>query len=245
MPHISIQAEKIGSVLGLPITNSILTTWLVMLLLLVLGVGLTRKLALIPSNSQSIIETVVGELYNLFKGITGEKINQFFPLLATLFIFIIAANWIGLFPGVGTIGIKEEVAHETKLIPLFRGATADLNTTLALAVIAVLAIQYFGIKNLGPKIYISKFINFKNPIYFFVGILELILEFAKIISFAFRLFGNIFAGEVLLTVIAFLIPVFAPLPFLALEVFVGFIQALIFSMLTAVFLNLATLKVEH
>ena len=127
---------------------------------------------------------------------------------------------------------------QLKFIPLFRGSTADLNTTLALALIAVVSIQYFGIRDL-KLAYFKKFINLSNPIMFFVGILELISEVSKIISFAFRLFGNMFAGEVLLTVIGSLVPIIAPLPFPGLEIFVGFIQALVFSMLTAVFLSMA------
>ncbi|MBI2029125.1 F0F1 ATP synthase subunit A [Candidatus Gottesmanbacteria bacterium] len=243
MPHISITAEPIGKIFGLTITNSILTTWVVMLLLIILGVLVSTSFKTIPGNFQSVGELVITGLHNLFKSIIGEdKINKFFPLLATFFLFIIAANWIGLLPGVGTIGVKEE----EKLIPLFRGPTADLNTTLALALIAVFVVQYYGIKSVGSKIYLSKFLNFKNPILFFVGILEFISEVARILSFAFRLFGNIFAGEVLLAVIAFLIPLIVPLPFLGLEVFVGFIQALVFAMLTAVFLAVATSEhAEH
>ncbi|NCN24101.1 MAG: ATP synthase F0 subunit A [Candidatus Pacebacteria bacterium CG10_big_fil_rev_8_21_14_0_10_42_12] len=125
--------------------------------------------------------------------------------------------------------------------PLFRPGTADLNTTLALALISIFATQYFGLKSQKLS-YLKKFVNFESPIMFFVGILELISEFAKIISFAFRLFGNIFAGEVLLVVIAALIPLGIPLPFYGLEIFVGFIQALVFSMLTLVFINMATIS---
>lgn len=243
--HISIEAEKIGSIFGLGVTNSILTTWLVMAILILLGFLLTRKVSIIPNNSQSMIEVVIEGLYNFFAGINGENSKKFFPLLATLFLFIISANWIGLLPGVGSIGINEHIGEETKLVPLFRGATADLNTTLALAIIAILSIQYYGFKELGFKTHISKYINLKNPILFFVGILEIVSEFSRTISFAFRLFGNIFAGEVLLTIVAFLVPIIAPLPFLALEIFVGFIQALVFSMLTAVLLNVATQHEAH
>ena len=125
-------------------------------------------------------------------------------------------------------------------MPFFRGPNADLNTTLALALISVSITQYLSIKTLGIKNYIARFINLKNPIKFFVGILEIISEFAKILSFSFRLFGNIFAGEVLLAVMVFLIPVLVPVPFLALEVFVGFIQALVFTMLTTIFIVVAT-----
>lgn len=261
MPHISIQAEYIGSIFGLPVTNSILTTWVVMGILIIGGVLLSRNMQLVPKRGQNFLEIIIESLYDLFEGITGASVKKFFSLLATLFIFIILGNWIGLVPGVGSIGIKETVVEETartstgheaeqqqettKLVPLFRGATADLNTTLALAIITILAIQYYSIKDLGFKTHIAKYLNFSNPINFFVGILEILSEFSRMISFAFRLFGNIFAGEVLLTIIAFLVPVIAPLPFLALEVFVGFIQALVFAMLTAVLLNVATQHGEH
>ncbi len=126
-------------------------------------------------------------------------------------------------------------------VPLFRPGTADINTTLSLAIISIIVTQFFGVKYLKMG-YFKKFINFSSPIMFFVGILELISEFAKIVSFAFRLFGNIFAGEVLLVVMAFLFPVILPMPFYGLEIFVGFIQALVFSMLTLVFFNMATLS---
>lgn len=135
-------------------------------------------------------------------------------------------------------------AHQKNWVPLFRPGTADLNTTLALAFVSIIATQFFGLQALGLS-YFKKFVNFKNPIMFFVGILELVSEFAKIISFAFRLFGNIFAGEVLLAVIAFLIPVIVPMPFYGLELFVGFIQALVFAMLSLVFFLMATQSHEE
>jgi F-type H+-transporting ATPase subunit a len=137
---------------------------------------------------------------------------------------------------------SEEVsdAHATtKKVPYLRPGTADLNTTMALAIVSIFITQLFGVKYLKLS-YFKKFINFSNPIMTFVGFLELISEFAKIISFAFRLFGNIFAGEVLLVVMAFLLPVVVPMPFYGLELFVGFIQALVFSMLSLVFFNMAT-----
>lgn len=234
--HISITAENLFTLWGfLPVSNSLLTSWIVMGLLLVFSFTATRKLTIVPGTLQSIAEIIVDGIHTLFGAVLHEKINTFFTILATLFIFIIGMNWIGLLPGIGTIGLHR---HE-EFIPLFRAGTADLNTTLALAVVSVVMIQYYGFRALGIK-YLGKFLNFKNPIYFFVGILELMGEFTKIISFAFRLFGNIFAGEVLLTVIAFLMPVLVPLPFMGLELFVGFIQALVFSMLTAAFLAQAT-----
>jgi len=234
MPHISIAAEKIGSVFGFPITNSLLATWVVMAILIVFSLAATRKMTIVPTGIQSIAELVVGGLYDFFTSVLGKHIKQFFPIIASFFIFIIIANWFGLLPGVGTVGFYEQ----SKFVPILRGPTADLNTTLALAVISIVAIQYFGFKTVGFH-YSRRFFNFKDPIYFFLGILEIISELSKVISFAFRLFGNIFAGEVLLTVMAFLMPFIAPLPFMALELFVGFIQALVFSMLTAAFLNVA------
>lgn len=137
--------------------------------------------------------------------------------------------------------IAESESHEVKgvFVPYFRAGTADLNTTIALAIISVVATQYFGLQALGIS-YLTKYFNFSSPINAFVGILELILETAKIMSFAFRLFGNIFAGEVLLAVMMFLVPVVVPMPFYGLEIFVGMIQGVVFAMLSLVFFNLAT-----
>lgn len=250
MPHISLAAERLWVIAGFPVSNALVTSWLVMGLLIVLSLASTRWLNFIPGSVQSIAELVVGGLYDFFQSVTGKHIKQFFPLLASLFLFIIMANWVGLLPGVGTIGFFREEkkvdgviaegasAQKKEFIPLLRGSTADINTTLALALVAVVAIQYFGFKTVGFH-YSSRFLNFKDPIYFVMGILEIISEVSKIISFAFRLFGNIFAGEVLLAVMAFLMPFIVPLPFLTMELFIGFIQALVFSMLTAVFLNVA------
>ncbi|MCX6792313.1 MAG: F0F1 ATP synthase subunit A [Candidatus Gottesmanbacteria bacterium] len=234
MPQITLAAEKIGSVFGLPITNSLLATWVVMAILIVFSLVATHNMTLVPRGLQSIAEMVVGGLYDFFTSVAGKYIKQFFPLVASFFLFILVANWFGLLPGVGTIGFYEA----GKFVPLLRGSNTDLNMTLALAIISIVAIQYFGFKTLGFH-YSTRFLNFKGPIDFFVGILEIISQLANILSFTFRLFGNIFAGEVLLTVMAFLMPFIVPLPFMALELFVGFIQALVFSMLTAAFLNVA------
>jgi F-type H+-transporting ATPase subunit a len=164
-----------------------------------------------------------------------QRAAQFFPLLITIFIFVLINNWIGLLPGVGSIIIKTAEGN----VPLLRGANADLNTTLALAIVSVAAIQFYAMRELGFRRHIKKYFAL-DPIYSFVGFLELISEFSKVISFSFRLFGNIFAGEVLLIVIAYLLPLVGPLPFFGLELFVGLIQALVFTMLTLVFLVIAT-----
>lgn len=241
MLHISLAAESIGLLFGVSITNGMLTTWIAMAVVVSLSFLATRSIALVPSKGQLVAEILVGGLHSLFASVMHERVKQFFPLLATLFLFILSLNWVGLLPGVGTIGFREIHEGAEIFVPLFRAGTADLNTTLALAVIAMVVIQAVGFRTLGSS-YAKKFINLSSPIYFFVGILELVSEFSKVISFAFRLFGNIFAGEVLLTVIAFLVPVIAPIPFLGLELFVGVIQALVFSMLTSVFLLNATIS---
>jgi F-type H+-transporting ATPase subunit a len=240
--NISLAAEPVLHIAGITITNSVLTAAILYIGLIGFAIYFSRqKLALVPASRslQNVLEIVVDGLMGLFRSAAGEKARQFFPLAATFFVFILLGNWIGLLPGFGSIGIWKTINGEQELIPLFRGVTADINTTLALALISVGAIQYYGLKATGFH-YLNKYINFKSPIYTFVGLLEILSEFAKIISFAFRLFGNIFAGEVLLTVISSLIPFLVNLPFYGLEIFVGFIQALVFVMLTLVLLKVAT-----
>jgi F-type H+-transporting ATPase subunit a len=240
MLHISLAAEQLWTLWGFPISNALLTTWVVMAVLIVFAWLASRKLSIIPGTIQVIAELIVGGLYDFFQGIAGSYVGQFFPLVASLFIYILLANWIGLLPGVGTIGFYRSTASAAapEFIPLFRGAMSDLNTTIALALTSVIAMQYFGFKNLGHH-YGQRFVNFKDPIMFSVGLLEVISDLSKVISFAFRLFGNIFAGEVLLAVMAFLMPFIVPLPFLFMELFVGLIQALVFSMLSTAFFAVA------
>jgi len=239
--EISLAAEKIGHLGSFPITNSILTSWIATIILVLVAFIATRNLKLVPKGIQNFFELVVEMLLNLVNSVMNDMAatKKYFPLLATIFLFIITNNWLGLFPGIGSIGFHEELHGKEVFVPIFRGGNADLNTTLALAIIAVVAIQIFGVIAIGAGKYISKFLNFKSPILFFVGILEFISELSRIISFSFRLFGNIFAGEVLLAVITMLLPFVGPLPFYGLEIFVGFIQALVFTMLALVFIKSA------
>ena len=169
-----------------------------------------------------------------------KQAERFFPIVATIFILVLASNWAGIIPGVGSIGIHEG----EKFIPLFRSANSDLNMTLALAIITVVLSHVYGFYLVGAKHHLGKFFNFKGPIDFFTGILEIIGEISKIISLSFRLFGNVFAGEVLLIIIGFLVPYIAPIPFLGLEIFVGFIQALIFATIAMLAFSTFT-KLEH
>lgn len=238
MLHISIKAEKLFEIFGFPVTNSLIATEIVLITFFILAVWYKNHAHKTSSALVFFIRWITYSLYRFFESILHDKTKIFFSFLSSLFLFIILSNWFGLLPGVESIVLKEG----NKSIPLLRGTTSDLNVPLALALLTFVVIQWSGIQYAGFKTYVSTFINLKNPMTVFVGLLEIISEFSKIISFAFRLFGNIFAGEVLIVVIAFLIPVLASFPFLALEIFVGFIQALVFSMLTAVFLNTAMAK---
>jgi F-type H+-transporting ATPase subunit a len=241
--NISLAAEKVFELWGFPITNSMIFSWIVTILLITVLAISTRRLETIPSATQNFLEFVMESLLNLCNNVieNKEQTKRYFPLIATIFLFVMLNNWMGLLPGIGPIGIYEVHHGETVLVPLFRSGNADLNTTLAISIITMIAVQVFAVSAMGFSKHIKKFFDFRGPINFFVGILELISEFAKIISFSFRLFGNIFAGEVLLIVVAFLMPLIAPLPFLFLELFVGFIQALVFAMLALVFIKGATL----
>ncbi len=248
--EISLAAETVFSIGSFPVTNTLLASVLTLLVIGGLALKLRRPLALVPRGLQNLLEYVIEALLKLMDSVTGERrlSKKFFPIVTTIFLTVITSNWLGLLPGFGTIGINE--VHEGKhlFVPLLRSVNADLNSTLALAVISVIATQVVGISVLGFLKFGSRyFVNpFKHgPFLTFVGLLELFGEVAKLISFSFRLFGNVFAGEVLLIVIAGLIPFIAPLPFYLLELFVGLIQAFIFSVLTLVFMRVATAEAEH
>lgn len=234
MPHISIKPEVLFDLLGIQVTNSFITSFIVTILLSVIAIFYTSQ-SKKPYNKRSLVfytlHGLIKQIYILFSSVVGDKIHIIFPLLISFFLFILLQNWFGLLPGVGSI-----LYHH---IPLFRGGTADLNTTLALGILAVLAIQYFGVRFLGLKQYLGKFFNLSGPLYFFIGILEIVSEFSRMFSFSFRLFGNIIAGEILLVIIAGLIPVVASFPFLIMEIFVGLIQAVVFSTLAAIFIKMA------
>ncbi|MDO8443954.1 MAG: F0F1 ATP synthase subunit A [bacterium] len=242
--EISLAAEKIAHLGPIPITNSMTTSWIATAILVVLGYLATRNLKSVPKGIQNVFELIVEGLFGMIDSIFTDKeqTKKYFPYLATVFLFIVTNNWLGIFPGVGSITLHEA----GKFVPLFRSGNADLNTTLALAILTIVLVQVYGIMAIGFGQYSGKFFNFKNPILLFVGMLELMSEFSRIISFSFRLFGNIFAGEVLLAVITMLLPYVGPVPFYMLEIFVGFIQALVFTMLASVFIKLAiTSHSEH
>lgn len=241
MLNISLKAEDIFHIGSFPVTNGLFLALLIFLFLGVLAVILRSKLSFIPGALQNIVEMMIDGALGLMDSVLGNRktSERYLPLVFTIFLFVLFSNWFGLVPGVGSITI----GHGAEAVPLLRSPASDLNFTLALALIAVTLVNVLAVAAIGLKGRLSVFFNFKGPIDFFVGILELISEFAKIISFSFRLFGNVFAGEVLLAIMAFLVPYLVPLPFMFLEIFVGFIQAFIFGMLTLVFVAMAV--AEH
>ncbi|MDI6777897.1 MAG: F0F1 ATP synthase subunit A [Patescibacteria group bacterium] len=249
--NISIAAEPIFHIGSFPVTNTILVTLVLSSIIIIASAILKSRISLVPRGFQNVVESVLEALLNLVDSVTQDRrqSKKFFPLVATIFIFVIFSNWVEVVPGLGTIGIREELHGKSVLVPFLRSGSADLNMTLALAIVSVMAAQILGIAAIGFGKYAGKFfVSPFRPPYFvgtFVGVLEIISEVAKLISFSFRLFGNIFAGEVLLMVMLFLVPYFVPLPFLFLELFVGFVQALVFSMLTLVFLKMATTEAAH
>ena len=336
IPEISVPGEKIADIGGYPLINSSILLWVAILILIFMAWRGTRKMEMVPTGFQNFMELMVEGFIGLVESVGGPPARKFLPLVMTIFLVILLSNWLGILPGVGTIGkfetVGEFVEHEvheqeasglepeealaaalketkdkkmtvfdrsngikiipfgrgeeTKvtvsniidintenfdahaaeiqleagvvlrapegesalvgkdagiLIPYLRGPNTDINTTLAIALTAMFFVQMWGFKSLGFKGYGGKFINLRQgPIFFAVGILEIISEISKVISFTFRLFGNMFAGEILLVAMAFLFPLIGIIPFMGLELFVGAIQGFIFAMLTLVFAVVAT-----
>ncbi|OGG86160.1 ATP synthase F0 subunit A [Candidatus Kaiserbacteria bacterium RIFOXYB1_FULL_46_14] len=243
---IHLAPEVLTTVGGLPITSTLLTVWLTMVVLLIASFFGTRRLKLVPGGFQNALELLIGSVYDYIKDVLeSEKLaKRFFPLIMTIFLFILAMNWMGLLPGVDSIGIYSEVESHgeaaSKLVPFFHPPATDLNITIAFALVAFVAIELAGVTLLGVWKYGGKFINFHSPLAFVIGLIELLSEMARLISFSFRLFGNIFAGKTLLMVVMFLAtPYVLPVPLIAYELFVGFIQAFIFAILTLYFIKIA------
>lgn len=237
-PHVSIAAEKIFSLFGFPVTNSLLTGILGYGLLLALLFYVAGKVKRGEKNRfVSMIQWIYEGLYKTVEEVTGDKAvaRRLAPLAISLFFFILVQYWVGILPFVGPITVDG--------VPVFRGLAADLNTTFALAIITIVMAQVYAIRKLGFFGNIGRYIRnpFKDVAGAFEGILELIAEFSRMMGLSLRLFGNVFAGEVLLLMIGFLTAYAAPLalpPFLIFELFIGAIQAYIFFMLTVVFISL-------
>lgn len=238
---IHLNAPVLGHFFGIPLTSTLVTVWLTMLVLTLFALYWKSKLTLIPGKVQVVIELLIGGAYDYIAEAfeSRDLARKFFPLIMTIFIFILALNWIGLLPGVDAVGIYKTVHESHVLVPFFHPANTDLNITIGLAVVAFVSIELAGIFLLGFWKYGGKFINFSSPLAFLIGIIELLSEMARLISFSFRLFGNIFAGKTLILIAMFFVPFILPVPLLAFEMFVGFIQAFIFAVLTLFFIKLA------
>jgi F-type H+-transporting ATPase subunit a len=249
-PH--LPAPVLFHIFGLPITNTILAGWITVVFLCLVSWLITRHMKLVPGRLQAAFEFVVGWVYDLCRNTAGEENGRkFFPVVATIFLFVAFNAWLSLVPGYGSILFGN---HE-----LIRGANTDINTPLAMALISFVFVAYFGLRLLGIK-WIGQYFNF-GPLFrsigrifkgkfdfmaifsgvvdAFVGGLELLSRFITIISFTFRLFGNMTAGEILLLVSAYLIPWVLAVPFYGLELLIGFVQGLIFAGLTLVFVTMA------
>ena len=322
-PHISIKPETLFSIGIVNVTNTIITSWITVILLVGLVYLGTRRRELVPRGFQNFFEAIIEAFYSLVSGVAGERNGRrFFPVVATIFFFILFANWFSLTPVFNVIGLaQEEVLEESvaaeeeekgslfsmekidlgslpvayvgfsgvghlqadsfekdkpeefddiaqaqqkdgkfvgELIPVLRGVNTDVNTPLAIAIVSAIAVEFWGISTLGLGTYGGKFFNLarfgrglrrfnfgmiaEGAIDAFVGFLELISELIRLVSFTFRLFGNMFAGEVVILMFTFLTPLLLTLPVYGLELFVGVIQAFIFAMLTLVF---AVMAVSH
>ncbi len=258
--EVTIYAEPIFHVGSFVITNSLITSWLAVLVIVAFCFTLKFKIKKIPGKIQHIFEIVLEGALSLCDQVTNDrKISlRILPLVLSVFIFILVNNWLGLLPFVGSIGFNMLEEGHSVFVPLFRSGTADINTTLALSIMMVIGSNIFGIISIGLWKTFNKYVNIKAlvsivtkvrkdpsvlvvaPINIFVGLLELIGEMAKIASLSFRLFGNVFAGEVLLASMSAIFLYVLPGPFLFLEVFVGLIQALIFSLLATVYFTIAS-----
>jgi len=219
------------------VTNTLLTTFLVSVLLVIFAFFAGRSLKLKPGKFQAVLELIIMFPYTFMRDtLEDEKATEkLFPIVMTIFLLVLAVNWFGLLPISEGLGIHSG----TGITPFFYSGSTDLNFTLALALVAFFTIEIFGIATLGFFRYGKKFITFASPIAFVVGLIELVSEVARLISFSFRLFGNVFAGKVLILVLASFVPLFLPVPFQAFEIFVGFIQAAIFALLTLFFTKIA------
>ncbi|HUC20806.1 MAG TPA: F0F1 ATP synthase subunit A [Candidatus Polarisedimenticolaceae bacterium] len=243
--HINLPSETVFHIGSFAVTNSILAGTLITVILAVTLIAIARRTVVKPGKGlgfivETIVEAIIEQMTTVFE--SRQLALKFFPLIATFFFFILVNNWLGLIPGFSHIMIGTPDGD----VPLLRRTTSDLNTTIALALISFFFTMAVGYRQLGVGGTLKRYFH-GGPMMWGVGVMEMILEFTRILSFSFRLFGNIFAGEVLLIVISALVPVLGPTPFLGFEIFVGAVQAFVFSILTLVFIKLAITPVteEH
>jgi F-type H+-transporting ATPase subunit a len=227
--------DAIISLAGFRVTSTLLATLLVDVVILLLVFGVRKRLALVPGKLQGAAEAVIDYLHTTTEQVAGVRAGNIFPWVAVFFLYIAFSNLVGLIPGFGTIGFS----RGTGFVPLLRVSTSDLNLTLALAVVSVVATNALAIRMTGLGTYLRRFFAL-NPLLLFVGLLELLQEATKFITFSFRLFGNISAGEMVLGTLSTLVAFVVPVPFLALEILVAVIQGMIFALLTMAFMTILT-----
>ena len=258
LPH---KAVEIARPLGFPLTNSMVVSWVVALALIVFARVATRDMKRVPGGAQNLLEWLVGGLYGFLERIIGPRlVKRTFWFLATVFIFILAANWVGLIPGVGTIGWGHQTAHGFVVDqPLFRGANADLNLTLAMALVFFACWIFWALQEVGPGGFLKGLFAPKGDssgfmrllmiaVFFAAGLLEVVSILFRPVSLSFRLFGNVFAGENMLETMSRVVPSLGwllPIPFYFMELLVGLVQALVFMLLCAVFTLLACAHDGH
>lgn len=236
--NISIAPEIIFYIKSFPMTNSLLWSIFISTFLILTTLIIRFSLKMVPGKLQNCAEVLIEESFNFVKLVTGceKKAKKVFPLFCTLFIFILAANLFTFIPGQAAITVKNGAG----VVSVFRAAMADYGMVLVLTIISVIIIQVTAIVTHGPLGYLGKFLNFHSPLKFFLGLMDIVGEIAKVLSLSFRLFGNMFAGEVLGMVMLFLIPFIVPLPFMFLGVLTAIVQAFVFATLTLVFITLAS-----
>ena len=263
-PHPELPAETVFHILGIKITNSMVATWVTIIFLVGFSYAVTRRMKLVPGRLQAAFEFLVGWLYDLCCSVAGDKNGRkFFPIVATIFLMVGFNAWLGLIPGYGSIMIHTAEGD----VHLLRAANTDINTPLAMALISFVFVEVTALRSLGIG-YIKKFVNvkefwhsvrlvfsgkiksglsgmFTGAINIFTGFLEGVSEFIRIISLTFRLFGNLTAGEILLMVVAFVVPFVFAVPFYGLELLIGFIQAIIFAGLTLIYVTVAVTPHEE
>ena len=268
-PHVQLPAEEIFHIGGFAVTNTIIASWITIVVLAGLAWAVTRRIKLIPSRLQNLLESALEWMLNFCMDVAGEKNGRrFFPVITTIFLFVIMNSWLSLLPGFGSITRTVVEQGKEHVLPLLRGANTDINFTLALALISFVFVEYLGIRQGGGLRYFTKFINvrqfgggigqlvrgklrngvvgmFMGAIDIFVGVLEGLGELVRIVSFTFRLFGNMLGGEILILMMLFLMPFVLAVPFYGLEILVGLVQALIFGGLTLVFATMAVTLHEH
>ncbi|HEU5348633.1 MAG TPA: F0F1 ATP synthase subunit A [Ktedonobacterales bacterium] len=265
LPEINVPVEPIFTIGGFDFTSTLLLAIVDAILVFVIFYLYSRRKKVLPGRIQNALEWLVQAMLGLCEEVAGKRKGRvFFPWVFGIFLFVLMGNLWEIVPGIETIGtINHEIegCHNVSatlgfllldqgtsncITPWFRPPSTDLNFTLAIAVISVVVTQWYGWRMLGAKAQLGRYFSLQDgPIGLFVGFLEAILEVARIISFGFRLFGNLFAGDALLLVMGFLVPFVGALPFYFLEIFVGFIQAFVFAMLTLIFLELGTTGHGH